>query len=134
MVYSKFREKDTYTKIILLMGCFHQLRVMQRLLYKRHFLKEYREWCLNTKTIAEVSIDQVFEGRHYYQSMQMREECFDTLVQFRIEKVTGQFRSYSVFLKICKNHQRITKGLKATVNRIFCPNLFFFSRFEGNSC
>ena len=96
MVYSKFCEKDTYTKIILLMGCFHQLRVMQRLLYKRHFLKGYREWCVNAKTIAEVSIDQVFEGRHYYRSMQMHKECFDTLVQFRIEKVTGQSRSYSV--------------------------------------
>ena len=114
------------------MGGFRQLRVMQRLLYKLHFPKEYREWCVDAKTITEGSIDQGFEGRHYYQSMQIYKECFDALVQFRIEKVTGQSRSYSVFLKIFRNHQRITKGLKATVNRSFCPNLFLFPSFEAN--
>ena len=94
MVYSKLCEilwqnKDIYNQIILLMGGFHQLRVMQRLLYKRHFTKGYREWCVDAKTIAEGSVDQAFEGRHYYRSMRMHKECFDALVQFRIEKITG---------------------------------------------
>ena len=110
----------------------HQSRVMQRLLHKRHFPKVYREWCVDTKTIAEGSINQAFEGRHYYQSMRMHKECFDALVQFCIEKVTGQSRSCSVFLKIFRNHQRITKGLKTTINRTFCPNLFSFPSFEAN--
>ena len=71
MVYSKLCEilrknKDIYTKIILLMGGLHQLRVMQWLLYKRHFPKGYREWCVVAKTVAEGSIDQAFQGRHYY--------------------------------------------------------------------
>ena len=70
MVYSKLCEilcknKDIYTKIILLIRGFYQLRVIQRLLYKRHFPKGYREWCVYAKTIAEGSIDQAFEGRHY---------------------------------------------------------------------
>ena len=137
MVYSKSCEilsknKDIYTKIILLTSGFHQLRVMQRLLYKRHFPKGYRKWCADAKTIAEGSIDQAFAGCHYYQSMRMHKECFDALVQSRIENVSGQFRSYSVFLNIFRNHQRITKRLKTTVNRSFCPNLFSFSSFEAN--
>ena len=44
MVYSKLCEilcknKNMYTKIILLMGDFYQLGVMQQLLYKCHILK-----------------------------------------------------------------------------------------------
>ena len=61
-----------------------------RLLYKRHFPKGYREWCVDVKTIAEGSIGQAFEGRHYHRSMRMHKESFDALVQFLIEKVTGQ--------------------------------------------
>ena len=101
MAYSKvceilWKNKDIYTKIILLMGGFHLLRVMQRLPYKRHFPKGYREWCVNAKTVAGGSIDQAFEGRHYYRSMRMHKECFGADVQFRIEKVAAQSRSYSV--------------------------------------
>ena len=53
MVYSKLykillKNKDIYTKIILLISGFYQLRVMQRLLYKYHFSKEYKNgaWTL----------------------------------------------------------------------------------------
>ena len=56
MVYSKlWKNKDMHTKIILLMGGIHQLRVMQRVLYKHHIPKGYREWCDDAKTIAEGS-------------------------------------------------------------------------------
>ena len=84
---------------------------MQRLLYKSHFSKKYREWCVDAKTIAECSLDQAFEGHHYYRNMRMHKECFDALVRFRIEKVTSQSRSYSVFLKIFRTQQRITKRI-----------------------
>ena len=101
MVYSKvckilWKNKDIYTKIILLMGGFHQLRVMQWLPYKRHFPKGYREWCVNAKTIAGGSTDQAFEGHHYYRSLRMRKDYFGRDVKFRIEKATAQSRSRSV--------------------------------------
>ena len=44
------------------MGKFHQLRVIQRLLHKRHFPKVYRKWYVDAKTFADGSIDQAFEG------------------------------------------------------------------------
>ena len=62
MGYSKLREipwknKEIYTKISLLMGGFHQLRIKQPLLYKCRFRKGYRERCVDAKTIAEGSIE-----------------------------------------------------------------------------
>ena len=69
------------------MGDFHQLRVMQRLLYKHYIPKGYREWCVDAKTIAEGSIDQAFERRHYYRSMQMHKECFDQSRSYQSSQV-----------------------------------------------
>ena len=59
MVYSKlceilWKNEDIYTKSIILMDSFHQLRVMQWLLYKVQFPKGFREWCVYAKTIADV--------------------------------------------------------------------------------
>ena len=89
LAYSKlceilWKNKGIYTKIILLMGGFHQLRVMQWLPYKRHFPKGYRKWCIDTKTIAGDSIDQVLKDTTTFE------------VQFCIEKDTAQSRSCSV--------------------------------------
>ena len=68
-VYSKlcdilWKNRELYWKIVLLMGGFHQLRVMQRLIYKRHDSKGYKQWCKDAGTIAGGSADQAFEGRH----------------------------------------------------------------------
>ena len=71
------------------MGGFHQLRVMQRLLYKRYYCKGLRKWCVDSGTIADGSADQAFEGRDYFRSMQVHKECFDSLVQYRVEKLTN---------------------------------------------
>ena len=45
------------------MGGFHELRVMQRLIYKRHYNKGFRNWCVGANTIAEASADQAFEAQ-----------------------------------------------------------------------
>ena len=46
-VYSKLcdilrKNREFYSQIVLLMGGFHQLRVMKRLIYKRHDSKGYK--------------------------------------------------------------------------------------------
>ena len=92
MVYAKlcdilWKDRQLYSQIILLMGGFHELRVMQRLIYKRHDCKGYKQWCKDANTIARGSADQAFEGRHYFRSMRVHKECFDALVQFRIDKI-----------------------------------------------
>ena len=62
---------------------------MQRLLHKRYHCKGHKQWCIDAKTIADASADQAFEGKHYFRSMLVHKECFDALVQFRIEKLTN---------------------------------------------
>ena len=92
-VYSKlchilWKDKELYRNVILLMGGFHQLRVRQKLLFKRHNCRGYRQWCVDAGIIASGSSDQAFEGRHYYRSMRIHKECFDALVQFKVGIVT----------------------------------------------
>ena len=101
MVFSKlceilWKNKDIYTKTIILLGGFCQLRAMQRLSYKSHFPKGYREWCVDAKTIAGGFVNQGFAGRYCHRSMRMHKECVGAHVQFCIEKVTAQSRSHSV--------------------------------------
>lgn len=107
LVYSKlcdivWKNKDLYQKLILLMGGFHQLRVMQRLIYKRHYCRGFRDWCVDSGVIADGSADSAFEGRHYFRCMRVNKECFDALVQYRIEQLTGklQFLSNTTTLKV----------------------------------
>ena len=119
LVYSKlceilWKNKDIYSKIVLLMGGFHQLRVMQRLIYKRHYSKGYRDWCVDAKTIADGSADQAFEGRHYYRCMRIHKECFDALVQYRIENLTGTFY-FDVILKANYSNVVATSSLKRVI-------------------
>ena len=101
LVYSKlchiiWKDHDLYKDIILLMGGFHQLRVMQRLLSKRFSCKEFHRWWVDAGVIAAGSADQAFEGRHYYRSMRLHKECFDALVQHRFERLTG-----NILLLVC---------------------------------
>ena len=41
------------------------------------------------RLIISGSADQAFEGRHYYGSMRVHKECFDALVQFKVEEITS---------------------------------------------
>ena len=71
------------------MGGFHQLRVMQQILYKRYNCRQMQQICVEAEIIAKGSSDQAFEGRHYYRCLRVHNECFDALVQLRIEGLTN---------------------------------------------
>ena len=93
-VYSKlchilWKNKELYKYVILLMGGFHQLHVRQKLLFKPHSCRGYKQWCVDSGIIASGSADQAFEGRHYYRSMRVHKECFDALVQFKVGEITA---------------------------------------------
>ena len=92
-VYSKLchilgKNQELYKDIVLLMGGFHQLRVIQKLLFRRHICKGYKQWCLDAGVIAEGLAAQALESRHYHRSMRVHKECFDALIQFRTENIT----------------------------------------------
>ena len=89
------------------MGGFHQLRNFQSLLGKRHGVFGYQEWYSDAGVIAEGSVTNAFQGKHYYRSMRLHKEGFDALSQMRIEKLTDtyinldpQLRKYLIQLRI----------------------------------
>ena len=95
-IYSKlcdilWQNKDIYERIIILMGGFHEVKVVQRVIYKRYYSRRMDTWCVDSAVIAKGSADQAFEGRHYYRCLRMHKECFDALVQQRIETITKGF-------------------------------------------
>ena len=96
-VYSKlchilWKHQDIYQQVILLMGGFHQLRVMQKVLYKRYHCRDMKQVCVDADIIAKGSADQALEGRHYYRCFRLHKECFDVLVQLRIENITNHHK------------------------------------------
>lgn len=46
-----------YEDVLILMGGFHQLRVLQRIIYKRHASKGYQSWWVDAGTIASGSTE-----------------------------------------------------------------------------
>ena len=66
---------------------FHQLRVKQRLIYKRSKCIGIKEWCIDAGIIAPGSAAQAIEVHHYHRCMHLHKECFDILAQFRFEKM-----------------------------------------------
>ena len=69
------------------MGGFHQLRVKQRLIYKRFNCIVIKERCVDVEIIAPGSAAQAMEGHHYHRCIHLHKKCFDTLVKFRFEKM-----------------------------------------------
>ncbi len=95
-VYAKlvqiiWKNGNHYKKVIVMMGGFHQLRVRQRLIYKRHACMGYKDWHIDSSTIAPGSADQAFSGKHYYRCMRVLKESFDALVQFFAETTTNNY-------------------------------------------
>ena len=86
LVYSKlcnilWKNPQLYKNVILLMGGFHQLRVMQKILYKRYNCRQMQQICVEAGTIVQGSSDQAFEGRYHYRCLRVHKESFDALVQ-----------------------------------------------------
>ena len=88
-----WKHYDRFKTVVPLMGGFHQLRVFQKILYKRHSVIGYQEWYSDAGIIAEGSAPQAFEGRHYFRSMRIHKEGFDALAQHRIDNMTSNYEN-----------------------------------------
>ena len=73
------------------MGFFHQLRVRQKLIYKRHDYKGYGNWFVHAGVIAKGSVDATTESRYYYRCTRIHKESFAAFVQFRVEAITDNY-------------------------------------------
>ena len=69
-----------YKCIVILICGFHQLRVKQRVIYKRSNCIGIKEQCLDAGVVAPGSAAQAMEGHHYYRCINLHKECFDAMV------------------------------------------------------
>ena len=88
-----WNHKDRFKNIIPLLGGFHQLRVLQKILYKRHAVVGYGDWFWDSGVIAEGSVPKAIEGKHYYRCMRVHKEGFDALCQYRFDEITGDYKN-----------------------------------------
>ena len=54
-----------YDKIIPLMGGFHTILVNLKILFKKYGCLGFKDWWVDAGAIADGSVVQTFEGRHY---------------------------------------------------------------------
>ena len=79
-----WKHRDLYSKIIPIMSGLHQLRVFQRVIFKRYnclglHCLGLQDWIVVPGTFFVVSVSQAFEGSRYYCSMRLYKEGFDAL-------------------------------------------------------
>ena len=94
-----WKDPELYQNVVILMGGFHQLRVRQKTIFKRHAIKGYQQWVIDAKTIAFGSAPAAIEGRHYYRNMRVNKEIFCALVQYRVENITNNYKDFDHNLK-----------------------------------
>ena len=122
-----------YKKIFILVGGFDQLRVMQKILYKRYNCRQMQQICIEAETIAKGSADQAFEGRHDYRCLRVHKECFDALVQLRIETLTDNHATTPPYLLVKFQNLRrfpsfdsLNSVMKSAYFETLCSNILRF--------
>ncbi len=82
-----WKELGKYNKIKCLMGGFHILLVLLKVLNKQFGVLGFRDWWCQANIIAEGSADQAAEGRHYYRSMRLHKQSLEALLRFKASQV-----------------------------------------------
>ena len=85
--------KDLYAYVIPIMRGFHQLKIIQKILYKRHQCMGYKDWFVYSEITVPESAEQGFEGRHYFRSMRLHKEVFVAIVRTKVESHTKNIES-----------------------------------------
>ena len=119
---------EAYTYIVILMGGFHQLRVRQRILYKRHGCMGYKSWWIDAGDIVSGSADKAAEGHHYYRSMRLHKETFNALIKFRAESLTSNFTMMNV--ELLSQLQSLQRQPNAENLKIILDSNSFSQQFE----
>ena len=72
---------DLYASVIPILRRFHQLSVIQILLYKHHKCMGNKDWFADSGINAQGSADQGCEGIHYFHSMCLHKEGLGAIAQ-----------------------------------------------------
>ena len=73
-----------YDQIVPLIGGFHTLLVYLKILYKKYGCLGFQDWWVHSGVIADGSVSQAIEGRHYARSVRLHKQSFCALLRWKI--------------------------------------------------
>ena len=79
--------KYKYNKIIPLLDGFHTLLVYLKILYKKYGCLGLQGWWVDAGTIADGSVMQSIEGKHFARGIRMHKQSFCYFVNHLIEGI-----------------------------------------------
>ena len=79
--------KYKYNKIIPLLGGFHTLLVYLKILYKKYGCLGLQDWWVDAGAIADGSVLQSIEGKHYARGIRMYKQSFCALLKCNCRKI-----------------------------------------------
>ena len=68
-----------YDSVINIMVGFHILLVKLKILYKKYNLLGLQHWSLKSKIIAEGTVNQAAEGKHYSRAIHLHKQSLECL-------------------------------------------------------
>ena len=96
-VYSKllqiiWKHSEEFSKVIPVMGGFHQLLCLQKTMHKRYACIGLDKWITGAGTMKSASAaEKLVQGLHYNTTMRIYKEIFDVIVQMRTEDITNKY-------------------------------------------
>ena len=78
--------QSKYDKIVPLLGGFHTLLVYLKILYKKYGCLGLQDWWVDSGAIADGSVMQSIEGRHYARGIRLHKQSFCALIRWRLQK------------------------------------------------
>ena len=76
-----------YDSVINVMGGFHIFLVKLKILYKKYNLLGLQQLWLKSKIIAEGSVNQAGEGKHYSRAIRLHKQSLECLLRFQSKKI-----------------------------------------------
>eukprot|EP00794_Sanderia_malayensis_P006502 gene6502-7247_t len=119
-----WKDSGKYDKVKCIMGGFHILLCSLKVLYKQYGVLGFREWWCQSNVIAQGSVDQALEGRHYSRSLRLHKQSFEAFIRFKVSEMV-----------ISTNLQEKLKTLHSEVSEVALKNVisdadFYLAKFE----
>lgn len=83
MLMISWLNQERYDKIIPILG-FHTILVNLKILFKKYSCLGLSDWWVDAAAIADGSVAQAFEGRHYARTVRLHKQSFEALLRHRI--------------------------------------------------
>ena len=114
-----------YDKIIPLLGGFHTLLVYLKVLYKKYGCLGFQDWWVDANAIAEGSVSQAIEGRHYARGIRLHKQSLCALLRFRIlqNQPNDELMKYIVSLRLKITSENLERLLENDCYKTYCKEL-----------